>query len=211
MSSSNDAVETGNSTNDDLARTGAMMRPPAHVPIDDEGICHILPCNIDFTGSVNGSQFKPQAVAWKSTVDNTPQNKKTQNNEDAVATVDAVCVRGYGMLAQAPAKSLNLSSKDHDKANKDAKDDNSNKKNNSTKEHLGHPFPEVAGCVFEVQENGNGTVLLEERALRFTSVQEWHHEHIVEAVTLKSSRFDDAMDWCVVANALHTPLPVAEE
>jgi hypothetical protein len=52
----------------------------------------------------------------------------------------------------------------------------------------------------------------------FAAVQEWHHEHDLSSLpqqqqhdkTTSTSRFQTALDWCHVAQALHAPLPILE-
>ena len=134
----------------------------------DDAVCHTLPCSIDYTGTVDGSQFQP--------------TKLVEDEE-----IEAVCLRGRGLLARAPSTSI--------------------------------PSNNASGRVFQVQEQQQepqdhqegSTVLKEIPSLRFSSVQEWHHEHNPTAVSLKSSRMNDALEWCAVAQALHAPLPVSEE
>ncbi|KAL7570990.1 hypothetical protein ACA910_002613 [Epithemia clementina (nom. ined.)] len=129
----------------------------------NETVCHILPCSIEYTGGVDGRHLQPIRVDDK---------------------VEAVTLRGRGLLAQAPAFPIP---------------------------------PEIAtGHVFQVteqhqQQQAESTLLNDLPSLRFSSMQEWHHEHIPTAVSLKSSKLKDALEWCSVANALHVPLPVTKD
>ena len=51
-------------------------------------ICHVLPCNIDYTGAIDGRSFQPQTLEHES------------------PTVQAVNLRGRGLLASAPATAI---------------------------------------------------------------------------------------------------------
>eukprot|EP00523_Entomoneis_sp_CCMP467_P001528 CAMPEP_0168748800 /NCGR_PEP_ID=MMETSP0724-20121128/16368_1 /TAXON_ID=265536 /ORGANISM="Amphiprora sp., Strain CCMP467" /LENGTH=178 /DNA_ID=CAMNT_0008796651 /DNA_START=41 /DNA_END=577 /DNA_ORIENTATION=- len=140
-------------------------------------VCHILPCNIDYTGAVDGRQFEPQSTMSTQASSSTAGPSTTDGTNNPPPSVEAVAVRGHGLLAQAPPIAIP---------------------------------PEVAvGHVWEVDESV--PTLTHETALSFQHVQEWHHEHLPEALGLVHSRTEEAVEWCSLAQALHAPLLVEEE
>ena len=161
----------------------ASLPPPqSKDSIESEAaVCHILPCHVEYTGALDGRQFEPSMVQ-------TDDNKTT-------TTVEAVTLRGRGLLAQAPALEI------------------------PSAVASGHVFQvlEKSQVVPTTTSTTNDQVSTEATislkhlpSLQFDSVQEWHHEHIPTAVSIQPSRLKDALEICQVANALHAPLPVTK-
>jgi hypothetical protein len=140
---------------------------------EEQAVCHVLPCSIDYSGRLNGAQhfFRPTVV-----------EEGDENNDSPIL---AATLRGRGLLGRKISLSREASQ-------------------NTEKGAFASPSIRLFGIAGADQEH------LTVEGTAMDHVIEWHHEHL-PANLPKNGRLATAQAWFQVAQALHEPLPMAEE